>query len=81
MEQWIVKGWLYIILMSVAIGAIVELGSMLAIKFGLRRKWINAESFLLWPTAIGVRIIPGLQLRKHTNSTFPAFHHWCLRCT
>jgi hypothetical protein len=59
MEQWIVEGWLYIIIMSVAIGAIIGLGSMFVIKFGLRRKWIDSESFLLWPTAIGVSI-PGV---------------------
>lgn len=54
MEQWIVEGWLYIILMSVAIGVVVGVASMFAIKFGLRRKWIDSESFLLWPAAIGV---------------------------
>jgi sodium/hydrogen antiporter len=54
MEQWIVEGWLYIIIMSVVIGAIIGYGSMFAIKFGLRRKWIDSESLLLWPAAIGV---------------------------
>jgi predicted lysophospholipase L1 biosynthesis ABC-type transport system permease subunit len=54
MEQWVVEGWIYIILMSVAIGAIIGLGSMYAIKFGLKKKWIDSESFLLWPAAIGV---------------------------
>lgn len=54
LEQWLVEGWLYIILMSVAIGAIVGFGSLFAIKFGLRRRWIDSESLLLWPAAIGV---------------------------
>lgn len=54
MEQWIVEGWLYIILMSVVIGVIIGAASMFAIRFGLRRKWIDSESFLLWPTAVGV---------------------------
>ncbi|KAH7111310.1 Na(+)/H(+) antiporter 1 [Dendryphion nanum] len=54
MEQWIVEGWLYIILMSAAIGIIIGYGSMFAIKLGLRRKWIDSESFLLWPAAIGL---------------------------
>jgi predicted lysophospholipase L1 biosynthesis ABC-type transport system permease subunit len=57
-EQWIVEGWLYIILMSVAIGVIVGLASMFAINFALRRKWIDSESFLLWPAAIGVSCAP-----------------------
>ncbi|KAH9878204.1 hypothetical protein J1614_003421 [Plenodomus biglobosus] len=54
MEQWIVEGWLYIILLSVAIGIVIGYGSMSAIHFGLRRKWIDTESFLLWPAAIGL---------------------------
>lgn len=54
LEQWALEGWLYIILMSVAIGAVIGYGSMFVIKFGLRRKWIDSESFLLWPAAIGV---------------------------
>jgi predicted lysophospholipase L1 biosynthesis ABC-type transport system permease subunit len=54
MEEWIVEGWLYIIFMSIAIGAIIGLASMFAIKFSLRRKWIDSESLLLWPTAVGV---------------------------
>jgi NhaP-type Na+/H+ or K+/H+ antiporter len=56
MEQWIVEGWLYIIVMSVVIGVIIGYGSMYAIKFGLRRRWIDNESFMLWPMAIGVRV-------------------------
>lgn len=54
MEQWIVEGWLYIIIMSVIIGVIIGWASLIAIRFGLRRKWIDSESFLLWPTAIGL---------------------------
>ncbi|KAF2836613.1 Na(+)/H(+) antiporter 1 [Patellaria atrata CBS 101060] len=57
MEQWIVEGWLYIIIMSVAIGAVVGFGSMYAIKFALRKKWIDCESFLLWPMAVGLFLI------------------------
>jgi sodium/hydrogen antiporter len=57
MEVWLVEGWLYIIAMSVVIGIIIGYGSMFAIRFGLRRKWIDNESFLLWPTAIGVSIV------------------------
>ncbi|KAH5028620.1 hypothetical protein HBI81_126000 [Parastagonospora nodorum] len=54
MEQWVVEGWLYIIAMAVAIGVIIGVGSLFAIKFGLRRKWIDSESLLLWPTAVGL---------------------------
>lgn len=57
MEQWIVEGWLYIILLSIVIGVVVGYGSMYVIKFALRRRWINSESFLLWPMAIGLFLI------------------------
>jgi NhaP-type Na+/H+ or K+/H+ antiporter len=56
MEQWVVEGWIYIIIMSAVIGVVIGYSSMYAIKFGLRRKWIDSESFLLWPMAIGVRL-------------------------
>lgn len=57
MEQWIVEGWLYIIVMSIVIGALLGAVSMLAIRFGLRKKWIDSESLLLWPMALGLFII------------------------
>ena len=78
MEQWIVEGWLYIIIMSVAIGAIIGYGSMFTIKFGLRRKWIDSESFLLWPAAIGVSHVQlkavhfNFPLLTHFNSSLPS---------
>lgn len=37
MQEWFVEGWLYIVLMSVAIGIILGYGSMYAIKFSLRK--------------------------------------------
>ncbi|KAF2742213.1 Na(+)/H(+) antiporter 1 [Sporormia fimetaria CBS 119925] len=54
MEQWFVEGWFYIIAMSMAIGVIIGTASLFAINFGLRRRWIDSESFLLWPAAIGL---------------------------
>lgn len=37
MQEWFVEGWLYIVLMSVAIGIVLGYGSLWAIKFSLRR--------------------------------------------
>jgi hypothetical protein len=37
MQEWVVEGWLYIVLMSVAIGIVLGYGSMFAIRFSLRR--------------------------------------------
>ncbi|ORY08038.1 Na(+)/H(+) antiporter 1 [Clohesyomyces aquaticus] len=54
MEQWIVEGWLYIIVLSVVIGVILGYGSMYVIKFALKKKWIDTESFMLWPMALGL---------------------------
>ena len=53
-EQWFVEGWFYIIAMSVAIGVLLGTMSLYATKFALRKKWIDSESFLLWPTGLGV---------------------------
>ena len=57
MEQWIVEGRLYIILIFVAVVLVLGTGSMFAIKFALRKKWIDSESFLLWPMTLGFFII------------------------
>ncbi|EAQ91083.1 hypothetical protein CHGG_03018 [Chaetomium globosum CBS 148.51] len=56
MQNWFVETWLYIVLMSVAIGALVGGVSMFALRFALRKKWVDSESYLLYPTAIGVSI-------------------------
>lgn len=37
MQEWFVEGWLYIVLMSVAIGIVLGYGSLWAVKFSLRR--------------------------------------------
>jgi hypothetical protein len=58
MEQWVVEGWLYIVIMSVVIGIVIGYGSMYLIKFALRKKWIDSESLLLWPMAVGVSLTP-----------------------
>ncbi|KAI3552896.1 hypothetical protein CABS01_06344 [Colletotrichum abscissum] len=57
LTNWAVETWLYIVLMSVAIGALVGFGSGKALKFALRRKWIDSESYLLYPTAIGLWLV------------------------
>ncbi|RMZ11380.1 hypothetical protein D0862_02971 [Hortaea werneckii] len=56
-EQWFVEGWFYIIAMSVAIGVLLGTMSLYATKFALRKKWIDSESFLLWPTGLGLFVI------------------------
>jgi NhaP-type Na+/H+ or K+/H+ antiporter len=56
LKNWFVETWLYVVLMSVAIGAVVGFASGFALKLALRRKWVDSESYLLYPTAIGVSL-------------------------
>ncbi|KAH6636448.1 Cation/H+ exchanger [Chaetomium tenue] len=57
MQNWFVETWLYIVLMSVVIGALVGGVSMFALRFALRKKWVDSESYLLYPTAIGLWLV------------------------
>ncbi|PSN61321.1 hypothetical protein BS50DRAFT_158310 [Corynespora cassiicola Philippines] len=57
MELWIVEGWLYFILLGAIVGAVCGIASMYAVNFSLRRKWIDSESLLLFPTALGLFVI------------------------
>jgi NhaP-type Na+/H+ or K+/H+ antiporter len=57
MELWIVEGWLYFILLGAIVGAVAGLLSMYAVSYSLRRKWIDSESLLLFPTTLGLFVI------------------------
>ncbi|PKS08146.1 hypothetical protein jhhlp_005422 [Lomentospora prolificans] len=68
MKQWFLETWLYIVLLSVVYGAVVGYGSRKAVAFALRRakkllttstnrQWIDSESYLLFPTAMGLFLI------------------------
>lgn len=54
LEQWAVETWLYIVLLSIVYGIVAGYGGMLAIRYALRKRWIDEESYLLFPTALGV---------------------------
>lgn len=56
-EIWIVEGWLYFIFTGVILGAVCGIGSMYMVTFSLKKKWIDTESLLLYPTALGLFII------------------------
>ncbi|RSL65482.1 hypothetical protein CEP53_003673 [Fusarium sp. AF-6] len=56
-KNWIVETWLYYVVMGIAYGAVVGYSSCRAIKFALRRGWIDEESYLLFPTALGLFLI------------------------
>ncbi|KAL8372344.1 hypothetical protein RB595_001914 [Gaeumannomyces hyphopodioides] len=57
MRDWVVDTWLYIVFMSVPYGALIGFGGNYGIKFCLRRKWIDHESYLLFPVALALFII------------------------
>ncbi|KAI8722760.1 Na-H-Exchanger domain-containing protein [Fusarium sp. LHS14.1] len=57
LKQWLVETWLYTIVLSIAYGAIVGYGSCKGIRLALRWKWIDNESYVLFPTALGLFIV------------------------
>ncbi|KAF2730780.1 Na(+)/H(+) antiporter 1 [Polyplosphaeria fusca] len=54
MELWLVEGWLYFILLGAVVGGVLGYASLHAVRLSLRRKWIDSESLLLYPTALGL---------------------------
>ncbi|CVK86554.1 related to Na+/H+-exchanging protein [Fusarium mangiferae] len=54
MASWFVKTWLYTIVLSIAYGAVLGYGSCKGVKFALKSKWIDEESYVLFPTALGL---------------------------
>ncbi|KAB2572100.1 Cation/H+ exchanger [Lasiodiplodia theobromae] len=57
LRMWVLETWLYTVLLSIAYGAVVGYLSCLAIKFALRRKWIDSENLFLFPTAIALFVL------------------------
>ncbi|KAL6914716.1 hypothetical protein FSST1_012476 [Fusarium sambucinum] len=57
MKNWFLETWLYYVVMGMAYGAVVGFISCRSIKFALRRSWIDEQSYLLFPVAIGLFII------------------------
>ncbi|KAH8672418.1 Sodium/hydrogen exchanger family protein [Ilyonectria robusta] len=57
LKNWLLETWLYIVLLSVVYGAVVGYGACKAIRFALRRKWIDNESYVLFPAALGLFIV------------------------
>ncbi|SPO04171.1 related to Na+/H+-exchanging protein [Cephalotrichum gorgonifer] len=57
MKHWFLETWLYMILVAPIYGATIGYLSSKAIHYCLRRKWINDETFLIFPTAIGLFVL------------------------
>ncbi|KAH6962609.1 Sodium/hydrogen exchanger family protein [Ilyonectria sp. MPI-CAGE-AT-0026] len=57
LKNWLLETWLYIVLLSVVYGAVVGYGACKAIRFALRKKWIDNESYVLFPAALGLFLV------------------------
>ncbi|KAJ4003726.1 hypothetical protein NW766_012178 [Fusarium irregulare] len=55
--NWFVETWLYTIVLSIAYGAVVGYGACKGIKFALKHKLVDSESYVLFPTALGLFLI------------------------
>ncbi|KAJ1332076.1 sodium/hydrogen antiporter [Microdochium nivale] len=55
-QNWVVETLLYVVLLAMVYGAVIGWLSGRGLRFCLRRKWIDEESYVLFPTAIGLFI-------------------------
>ncbi|KAM0541269.1 hypothetical protein ACHAPJ_013314 [Fusarium lateritium] len=56
-KNWFLETWLYYVVLGIVYGAVVGYTSCRAVKFALRRGWIDEQSYLLFPCALGLFII------------------------
>ncbi|KFA55907.1 hypothetical protein S40293_06932 [Stachybotrys chartarum IBT 40293] len=57
LRNWVVETLLYVVLLAMTYGAFIGFASGKGIKFFLNRKWIDEESYVLFPTALGLFIV------------------------
>ncbi|KAK4185151.1 putative Na(+)/H(+) antiporter [Podospora australis] len=57
MGNWFLETWLYTVVMGAVIGALLGFVSWKALKFALKKKWVDGESYVLYPTALGLWIV------------------------
>ncbi|KAM0192201.1 hypothetical protein ACHAPI_008371 [Fusarium lateritium] len=55
LAEWFVETWLYTIALSIAYGAVVGYGSCKIVR--LAQVWIDSESYVLFPTALGLFLV------------------------
>lgn len=54
--NWAIETLVYIVLLAIVYGAVTGFCARIAIRSSLARKWIDTESYLLLPTALGVSL-------------------------
>ncbi|OJJ54460.1 hypothetical protein ASPSYDRAFT_49585 [Aspergillus sydowii CBS 593.65] len=57
MEMWFVETWAYYIILGVVYGATLGYTSMHLLRYTLRKKWIDGESYVLFPAALGLFLL------------------------
>ncbi|KAL1985988.1 hypothetical protein VTN96DRAFT_7123 [Rasamsonia emersonii] len=57
LKHWAIEGVIFMVLLGFAYGAIVGTTSRVSLNFALKRKWVDNESYLLFPLALGLFII------------------------
>ncbi|KAI0007160.1 Cation/H+ exchanger, partial [Xylariaceae sp. FL0662B] len=55
--NWAIETLLYIVVLAIAYGAVSGYCARIAVRFSLSRRWVDSESYLLFPTALGLFIV------------------------
>lgn len=61
-QYWVIEALLYTVLLAIVYGVIVGCVARKIVELSLLRKWIDTESYLLFPTALGVNTTQELLL-------------------
>ncbi|KAI1763679.1 Na(+)/H(+) antiporter 1 [Hypoxylon sp. FL1150] len=55
--NWVIETLIYIVLLAIVYGGVAGYCARVGVKFSLARKWIDTESYLLFPTALALFIV------------------------
>ncbi|KAI2602917.1 Sodium/hydrogen exchanger family-domain-containing protein [Hypoxylon fragiforme] len=55
--NWVIETLIYIVMLAIAYGTVTGYFARVGVKFSLSRRWIDSESYLLFPTALGLFIV------------------------
>ncbi|KAK0384669.1 hypothetical protein NLU13_8755 [Sarocladium strictum] len=56
-KNWVLETWLYFVVLSAVYGIVVGTLARYGIKYALRKRWIDGESYVLFPTALGLFLV------------------------
>ncbi|KAI0880931.1 Na(+)/H(+) antiporter 1 [Annulohypoxylon maeteangense] len=55
--NWAIETLIYIVLLAIVYGAVAGFCARMAVRFSLSKRWIDTESYLLFPTALALFIV------------------------